>query len=339
MQLNVSLKPYTTLKIGGPASYFVAVKNIQDLAQGVAFARKKKLPWFVLGGGSNIVVSDQGYPGVVLKMELRGIEWSELPGGVVQLIAAAGESWDTVVATAVSRGWYGLENLSFIPGTVGAAPIQNIGAYGVEVKDYIEWVEVFDTVRDTREVLPAKACGFGYRDSIFKHEAGEHLIVLRVGFKLNKRGSITMRYPDIAAYFVTFVRPPTLMETRRAVGEIRAKKFPDLVKFGTAGSFFKNPIVSIEDAQALKARFPELPIFSVDASWAKIPLAWILDHVLNLRGYRAGSIGMYERQPLVLVNFGGATSEDLSVFVEHVAKQVRAATNIVIAPEVVTLTR
>lgn len=336
MQEGVPLKMYTTFKIGGHASYFALVRSLEDLTGALQFADSKKLPWFVLGGGSNLLIGDAPYKGVVLKMEIKGMEWSETAGDVL-VSAGAGETWDDLVAFTVSNGWYGLENLSFIPGSVGASPIQNIGAYGVEVKECIQWVEVFDTKTFAVKKMEAAACGFGYRTSFFK-EKGEELIVLRVGFKLARNGSPRLGYKDVAEYFKEASGAPTLVDVRKAIGEIRQRKFPDLKHVGTAGSYFKNPIVNRIVAQELMVRFPGIPIYPHDALTFKVSLAWILDHVLHLKGACEGSVGLFEHQPLVLVNLGGATARDVHTFAKKITEHVFSVTQIAIVPEVVTIT-
>lgn len=335
MQEQVYLKDYTTFKLGGPASYFFCIRSREDLTQALQFAQEKKLPWFVLGGGSNIVVRDEGYSGVVLKMEISGIEAREFKNGSVSVVAGAGELFDGLVAHAVTRGWYGLENLSYIPGTVGAAPIQNIGAYGAEICQVIDWVEVWNPARKSLERMGREACHFGYRTSVFKEAEGQNCIVLHVGLTLTRKGSPDLRYKDVAEYFATVRYEATLQKVRQAIGEIRLRKFPDLKHYGTAGSYFKNPIVTRAQAQKLQVRFPDLPVYEVDVYRVKLSLAWILDHVLHLKGVRQGMVGTFERQPLVLINFGGATTRELSTFAKKIVTEVHVATGIRISLEVI----
>ena len=336
MQEGVSLKEYTTFKVGGPASYFATVRSVGELTDALTFAAQHTLAWFVLGGGSNVIFSDEGYEGVVLKMEITGVAVEDR-GDTVEVTCGAGESWDALVALSVERGWYGLENLSAIPGTVGAAPLQNIGAYGMEVGESISFVEVLNTETGEIETLTPAACAFGYRTSVFKTPEGAKYTVLRVGFLLKKWGELRLTYKDVTDYFKSTGVSPTLNSVRGAIGEIRAQKFPDLALYGTAGSYFKNPIIPREEGRALQARFPELPLYDVDGGHVKIALAWILDHVLHLRGLRKGRVGTFERQPLVLVNFGGATSVELHAFAECIAADVLNATGIKIVPEVVSI--
>ena len=350
---DVVLAPLTSFKIGGKADYFCVVESEAELREVLAFARARNLPVFLLGGGTNILVSDDGFRGVVVKMEMRGVEWGEV------VIAHAGENWDALVAEAVRRGLWGIENLSGIPGTVGAAPVQNIGAYGSELADVLEWVEVLNKGTLETRRLSRGECDFGYRDSVFKKEEGKNLIILRVALRLRVDGQPYLVYKDLAEYFLE--KPtPTLVDMRRAVLEIRHSKFPDLAMVGTAGSFFKNPIVSEEKFMELKKRFPTLPGFpmyerSTKSHFAKssetlgllhgnprsrhlqnafccaqikIPLAWILDKVCGLKGFSRGNAALWQNQPLVLVNASSASASDVRALAEEVAARVLSATGI-----------
>ena len=227
---SVALSGYATLRLGGNARYFATVCDIEELREVVAWSKDRHLAFFVLGGGSNTLFRDKGFDGLVIKMEFVGVSFKEKANGIVEVIAAAGENWDTFVAETITHGLYGLENLSAIPGTVGAAPIQNIGAYGVEVKDALAWVEVYDTERDELHTLAAAECSFGYRSSIFKTEIGKQYIVTHVAFNLKKDGVLRLDYKDLKKYFEEKDTVPTLADTRHAVVEIRSKKFPDLKK-------------------------------------------------------------------------------------------------------------
>lgn len=346
---DVLLKNYATFKIGGPAGDFVEVKSERELVMAISQANKKKLPILILGGGSNMLVSDAGFAGVVIKMLFKGIRYEEA-GDFVRTIVEAGESWDGVVADTVARGLYGLENLSGIPGTVGASPIQNIGAYGAEVKDTIEWVEVLDKHTLKMKRLLNTECQFAYRHSFFKTTEGRSLIVLRACFLLKKNGVLNLAYKDIGEYGVkNNIKDFSLATLREAVLEIRKGKFPDLSHYGTAGSFFKNPIICKEHYDGLKKHWPNLPGFLLEAKGSptsprlrgtskleaiKVPLAWILDNVCGLKGSREGNVGLFQNQPLVLTNFGGATAQEVSDFAQKITKIVFEKTGIQIEPEV-----
>ncbi len=330
---HVSLKELTTFKIGGKARYFCVVKEPDDIARAVSFAEERKVPFFVLGGGSNVLVADEGFPGLSIKMDLLGVEFNEKGRGAVEVVAGAGENWDGLVDLCVEKGLYGLENLSGIPGSVGAAPVQNIGAYGTEVKEVISWVEVFDPAARSFKIFSKKECGFGYRDSIFKTSAGAGLIISRVGFVLKMNDVLHTEYKDLAAFFAAknAVSPA---DVRDAVLKIRAKKFPDLREFGTAGSFFKNPFVTQKEFDALHATFPDMPHFPSAGGGVKIPLGWILDHVCHLKGIRDGAVGTFKGQALVLVNYGGASAADVILFATNIATSVKEKTGLSIEWEV-----
>lgn len=333
IEKRVPLAPLTTFGIGGKARYFCRVRNEQELERAFEFVDKNNIPFWILGGGSNVLVSDKGFPGLVVKIEILGMEFGETKTDV-RVVAGAGESWDELVRLCVEKELYGLENLSGIPGTVGAAPVQNIGAYGVEIADFISWVEVFDTKKRSVRRLTAKQCRFGYRDSIFKQD-GVSLVVLRVAFKLSKSKRLNLSYADVKAYFEKNGKTaPTLAEVRSVVLEIRSRKFPDLEVVGTAGSFFKNPVVSRAVYNALSKRYPGLPGYRAAKGKMKLSLAWIIDRVCNLKDLRWGETGVAPNQTLVLCNFGNATALEVQKLAAHITDTVRNATGILIEPEV-----
>ncbi|MDD5050836.1 MAG: UDP-N-acetylmuramate dehydrogenase [Candidatus Pacebacteria bacterium] len=331
---NISLKEHTTFKIGGKARYFCLVQNEKDLKEAVAFAKREKVPTLVLGGGSNVLISEKGFDGLVVKIELKGIEFEEARGGVLVHVGA-GENWDSFVAETVRRGLFGLENLSGIPGTVGGAPVQNIGAYGAEVKDVFDSVEVFDPLTGGIFAMTKKECEFAYRDSIFKHEEGKHLIILRVTFFLKENGELNTSYKDVKKYLEEKkITEPTQEEVRNAVIEIRSKKFPDLKKFGTAGSFFKNPIIQREEFEKLLNDYPKLPSFPAGEGLVKIPAGYLFDVICGFKGVRHGDAGVFENQALVLVNWGKATAEEIKKLAEEMRAKVKEKTGIEIEFEV-----
>ncbi len=345
IEKDKSLKEFTTFKIGGNAQFFCAVQNEDELTEAVDFAQTnkagRKVPIFVLGGGSNILISDKGFQGLVIKMEIKGVEFTDQENGDVLVIAKAGEDWDAFVEKTVEKGFYGLENLSLIPGTVGAAPVQNIGAYGSEIKDTVHSVKIFDTAEGVFKNFSKDDCQFEYRDSLFKKKSnqipdfGTRYIVTSVTFKLNKKGKVNIDYKDVREYFaMKNIETPTLAEVRRAVVEIRSNKLPDVRKVGTVGSFFKNPIVTNEQAIELKNKYPDLPIYPIDETYTKISLAWILDKVCGYKGTSKGHVGTYKNQALVLVNNGDATAKEILDFAEEIKKSVKEKSGIDIEEEV-----
>ncbi|OGJ69398.1 UDP-N-acetylenolpyruvoylglucosamine reductase [Candidatus Peribacteria bacterium RIFCSPLOWO2_12_FULL_53_10] len=335
---SVPLCEYTTFHIGGLAEYFVSVKSVPELRCAVAWAHAKKVPVTVLGGGSNVFASDEGVHGLIVHNKLMGMEITE-DGDEVLLTVGAGEAFDDIVAFCVGNGWWGLENLSCIPGSVGATPIQNIGAYGVEIQEHIAFVEAYDMKTDALVRLEKDMCAFGYRDSLFKHEEGKRYMVTAVAYRLSKTPHPVLHYRDLALWNEgrSEKYAPTLGEIRTAVCDIRSRKFPDWNVLGTAGSFFKNPTISGEHFAELRRMYPELPGYRGEDGTVKVALGWILDHVLDLRGHREGNVGTYEGQALVIVNHGGAGSAELETFVRGIAEKIFDATKLVVEWEVTKL--
>jgi len=328
----VSLHDKTTLKIGGAARYYVEAETLDDVQAAGAFALEKRLPLFVLGGGSNILVADDGVEAVVLKNSLRGREVVVENDGTVLYTLGAGEVLDDVIADCVARGWWGIENLSAIPGSIGAVPVQNVGAYGVEASEVIASVTVYDYITGESTILSNVECDFGYRDSIFKSPRGKTCIVTAVTFKLSTTPSPKLSYADLARYFDG--RVPTLYEIRQAVIGIRGAKFPDWHVVGTAGSFFKNPIITNAEALRIKEQYPLLPMYPATPGYTKVSLGFILDKICGLKGYHDGCVGLYEQQALVLVTKPGATAREVQTFAEYVQQIVRTKTAITIEWEV-----
>src|SRR3989344_4702954 len=230
---NVPLKSLNTLKVGGEARYFCVVKNLEDIKEAAVFGKRAGVPILVLGGGSNVLISDQGFSGLVVKMAMRGMKFDEKKGHT-NIDVAAGENWDNFVEEVVSEKLWGLENLSGIPGTVGASPVQNIGAYGTEVSSFLDSVEIFDLKESKERRLESEECQFGYRDSLFKKPDGKHLVITSVRFKLPKDGKPSLSYKDLDKFFGQRGAPkPILKNIREAVLKIRAEKFPSLDKFAT----------------------------------------------------------------------------------------------------------
>lgn len=331
----VPLNDFTTLKVGGKAKYFVGVSSVEELKEVLSLAHKQKEKVFILGAGSNILIADEGFDGYVVRVNITGAEVNDSDGGTVELTAGAGERWDDVVEFSVNRKLWGLENLSGIPGSVGGAPVQNIGAYGVEVKDVVAWVEVYDRVRDVVTRLSRYECKFGYRDSIFKTKYGQRFVVTRVSMILSVDAKPNISYKDISEYIQKLGKKEIAVdELRRIVLAIRANKFPDTKRFGTAGSFFKNPIVSRIRFFILRLKHPDMP--GHYAGWGKVKLssAWILDNVCHLKGKRMGSVALHSKQPLVLVTARGATAQDVKKFSDYVKGVVYKKTKIKLEPEV-----
>ena len=318
---NISLAPFTTFRAGGAARYFVEVTDVEEILPIFHFIKKHKLPVFVLGGGSNILVDDRGYAGLVLKMNMLGIEFHN-EGEYCFVTTGAGVAWDKLVECAVSAECFGIENLSLIPGTVGGAIVQNIGAYGCEVEEVVEWVEVYDAMQERLRRLTKAECKFAYRESVFKHE-GKGLVVTRVQFRLRTHGKLNISYKDLAAYFShANIITPTVHGVRRAVIAIRTLKFPLLATHGTAGSFFKNPIVTKAMGEKFLTQFKDATHYDAGDGCMKLSAAWIIDNILHMRGVREGNVGCWNAQALVIVNYGGATSDEIKILSARYKKNV-----------------
>ncbi len=288
--------------------------------------------FYVLGGGNNILFTGY-FDGALLKPDIRGIHVLAEDDEAVTVEAGAAVEWDDLVAWSVERGLWGAENLSLIPGTVGAAPVQNIGAYGAEAKDVIARVHLFDTERREHKVLAAEECRFAYRDSIFKHELRGRAVITSVEFRFRKRPAPDLGYGDLQRE--TEARGgASLRNIREAVCAIRRGKLPDTAVLGNAGSFFKNPVVSRAEAERLAARYEGMPVYPApDPERRKLAAGWLIDRA-GMKGYRKGRAGVHDRQALVLVNFGGATGEEIMELAREVQLRVRDAFGVAIEPEV-----
>ncbi len=329
-----NLNNLTTFRIGGKARFFCAVNSIEDIEKALDYASNNNLKIFILGGGSNILFSDQGFDGLVIKMEMKGVNIEDVDSEKTFVEAYAGEVWDDFVNFVVDKGLYGLENLSYIPGTVGASPVQNIGAYGSEVKDTIYSLKAFDIKEKKIVLFNNKDCDFSYRNSLFKKEKDRYIII-SVKFILNKNGKLNLEYKDIKEYLLkNNIKNPSLLDTRKAVIDIRRNKLPDISIVGTAGSFFKNPIIKKDKANELKNKWLELPVYEYNESEVKVSLAWIIDKICGLKGISKGDVGTYKNQALVIVNNGNATAKQVKDFANEIIKSVKDKTDIDIETEV-----
>jgi len=342
---NIPLAPLTTIKIGGPAKYFVEARNVGEVQEAVEFARSRDLPLFVLGGGSNLVVADSGWPGLALKIAFPGIDQrnGNDENGNVLFDVGAGESWDKFVSNAVRARCAGVECLSGIPGSVGGTPVQNVGAYGQEVAETIASVQVLDLrERDgqVRELCP-EACEFSYRASIFNTSERGRFIVLRVTYALTPGGNPRISYADLKRHFEGRETPPNLAETREAVRHIRARKgmliIPGDPDCQSAGSFFKNPVLSKEQHENLKqradARGLTVPSYPALETRKKISAAWLVEHSGFTKGFGFGRVGVSTRHALAIVNRGGATAADVLALKEQIQHRVEEIWGILLEPE------
>lgn len=331
------LKPLNTFGMDVRARVFCQLDTLAELPALLASPAYQAGPVLWLGGGSNLLFT-RDYPGLVVKLALRGIRLLEQNGDEVIVEAAAGENWHAFVQHTLDQGCYGLENLSLIPGTVGASPIQNIGAYGVEVKDHIHQVICADLENGGAPLtLSAAECRFGYRDSVFKHEAAGRLLVVAVRFRLSRTPRLRTGYGDIQQELAAAgVTTPTPLDVSAAVVRIRSSKLPNPAELGNAGSFFKNPVVPTEQAQALLERHPALPHYPAADGKTKLAAGWLIDQC-GLKGHRDGDAGVHARQALVLVNYGAASGEQMRALAAKVRAEVKLRFGVELEPEPIIL--
>jgi len=353
LQENIPLAPLTTFGLGGPARFFVEAESASDVQQAATFAQSRNLPLFVLGGGSNLVVADSGWPGLVLKVAILGIE--QRPGNNDEdktvFDAGAGEPWDRFVSQAVMAQCGGVECLSGIPGSVGGTPVQNVGAYGQEVAQTVSSVEVFD-LQDgqVRELCP-EACGFHYRSSIFNSTERGRFIILRVAYALTPGGEPHLAYADLQRHFEGRETRPNLAETREAVRHIRARKGMLIVAGDpdshSAGSFFKNPVLSESQHADLEKRaaakglaLPSYPGLSYSGLTSqslensrKVSAAWLVEKSGFARGYGFGHVGISSKHALAIVNRGGATAAEVLALKDQIQHRVEEIWSVRLEPE------
>jgi UDP-N-acetylmuramate dehydrogenase len=343
LQENVTLAPLTTFGVGGPARFFVEARSRTEVEESVQFAKARQLPLFVLGGGSNLVVADSGWPGLVLRIAISGIE--RLPGsddeGRILFDVGAGESWDRFVSHAVAAQCAGVECLSGIPGSVGGTPVQNVGAYGQEVSETIESVEVFDLRDGQVRELCREACGFAYRSSIFNTTERGRFIILRVVYALTPGGEPRLTYADLKRHFMGREATPNLAEIREAVRHIRALKGMLLVAGDpdclSAGSFFKNPVLSEEQHAELNkraaARGFAIPSYPALEKSKKVSAAWLVEKSGFARGYGFGRVGLSSKHALAIVNRGGATAVEILALKDQIQHRVEEIWGVRLEPE------
>lgn len=313
---NISLKNYNTFGIDAQCRYLVELSSINEILDFIKIHKKQDLPLMILGGGSNVLFT-QDFDGYVLKPAIKGIEIKEETKDYVILRVGAGEDWDEFVGYCVNRNWSGIENLSLIPGNVGTCPIQNIGAYGVEVKDVIVEVETIDINNLETLRFQNEDCKFGYRDSVFKREYKGRYLISSVTFQLKKQPEYKLDYGNLNEELNKF-EELNLNNIRQAVINIRESKLPKPEELGNAGSFFKNPVVSKEKFKELEALYPGIPHYKQVDGLIKIPAGWLIEKA-GWKGKRVGNVGVHEKQALVVVNYGGATGQE----VIHLARNIQ----------------
>jgi UDP-N-acetylmuramate dehydrogenase len=325
LQENLPLSAWTTFGVGGPARFFLNATSEQDVLDSLDHARRRNTPVLVLGGGSNLLVSDRGFEGLVLRIGLKGITWEG-----TQVRAAAGEDWDEVAGACVRRGLGGVECLSGIPGLAGGTPVQNVGAYGQEIADVLVRVRALDRQKESVVELSKQACGFAYRSSIFNTTQKDRYIVLSITYELQGDAAPHVKYPDLIRRFEGKAAPPTLTEVREAVREIRASKGMLIVEGDpdcrSAGSFFKNPILSEMDYARLQSSAQEaVPRYPAGTGTVKTSAAWLIERAGFKKGFSIGRAGISTKHTLALVNRGGAKASDIVRLAREIRKGVEDA--------------
>jgi UDP-N-acetylmuramate dehydrogenase len=329
---NISLRPYNTFGIDAKARYFVHIHSVEDLQQLPALdiipiAIGTKLPLLVLGGGSNLLLMDD-FEGLVLKIDIKGIEKTEEDADTVYIKAGAGENWHSFVMHCIENGWAGIENLALIPGCVGASPMQNIGAYGVEIRSVFHELTAWHIEEKCNYTFTLKDCGFGYRDSVFKNKYKDQFVILNVTYRLNKKPVFNTSYGAIEQELQRMgVQQKSIAAIAQAVINIRSSKLPDPKEIGNAGSFFKNPLVNKEKFLQLKSVYPDIVGYDNPDGTVKLAAGWLIEHSgpapgISWKGFRMGDAGVHGKQSLVLVNYGAATGKQLYELSENIERTV-----------------
>ena len=330
IEQNFSLEKYNTFHLPVKTRWFMEYESEEDVQKILRDEYFQECLSTHIGQGSNLLFIND-YNGIILHSAIRGMEVVSEDEATVSLRVGAGEVWDEVVAYAVSKGWGGIENLSLIPGEVGAAAVQNIGAYGVEIKDVIESVEAWNRLTFEKHVFTAEECGYGYRSSRFKDPHQDPHFITYVTLRLEKfpvfnieYGALNQRLSDKAL---------TLENVRETVISIRKEKLPDTESLGNAGSFFMNPLITDEHFERIRKEYPDMPSYPAEKGKVKVPAGWLIEKC-GFKGQRHGNVGVYEKQALVLVNFGGATGDEIALFAESIRAAVKERFGIELMPEV-----
>ncbi len=323
IKTNYDLSPHLTMKVGNRAKFFAIIKSREDFLEAINFAKKEEIDIFILGGGSNTVVT-KALESFVLKNEIKGISVKKETKSHVYLEVMSGESWMKLVNYSVNQGLYGLENLASIYGTLGAAPIQNIGAYGAEFSQVFESLVALDLKTAKEKVFKNEDCKFGYRDSVFKRRYKNRFFIYSLVLKLKKQGRLNLSYGQLAQELEKRgIEKPGPKDVAVLVNKIRAEKLPNPAILANTGSFFKNPEIKTEKLKEIQVEYPDIPVFPSDKKgMIKLPAGWLIEKA-GLKGKRFASLAMYEKQALILVNYGGAKGKDVIDMIARVKKVVK----------------
>ena len=332
---NISLQTYTSFGCHEMGRYSIGVQSTEAVLKAIHWSNEKQVPYLVLGSGSNVLFT-KPFDGLIIKMGITGIKKTNETATDVFLSVGAGENWHHFVSYCVQKGWGGIENLSLIPGTVGASPIQNIGAYGVEVQETIAAVTAIDTQTNQLTTFNNKECDFGYRESLFKKVKNRYVIT-EVQFILKKQPQLKTDYGAIKEVLhEKNIKNPSLATISQAIIQIRSSKLPDPHQLGNAGSFFKNPSISKTNFEKLKLSFPTMIAFPISDDVYKISAEWLIEHC-GWKGSKKGAVGCYEKQSLVIVNYGQATGKEIFDFSEEIIQSVLQKFAILLEREVTIL--
>lgn len=332
IQKNKSLKSYNTFGIEATAPYFCEITSLEELQEVLQMELFRNMPILILGGGSNLLFTSNP-EGLVLLNRIGGVEVIEEDEEHVWVRSGAGHNWHDFVIYSIAQGWGGLENLSLIPGTVGAAPMQNIGAYGVEIKDTFNHLEAVERSSGQIRLFTGDECEFGYRSSIFKTHAKDKYIIASVTFRLHKKHSYNTSYGDIQKTLAELGEDLSLQSISKAVISIRQSKLPDPKQLGNAGSFFKNPVINHALFNQLQQQYPNMPHYPQAEDYVKVPAGWLIEQA-GWKGHRRGNIGVHERQALVLVNYGDASGAEIKQLSQDIQASVEEKFRIPLETEV-----
>jgi len=333
VQKDVQLKPFNTFGLEATAKYFIEVSSIEQLQEILQSPDYQSTERLILGGGSNMLLT-KDFEGLVIKIAIKGFEVVHENDENIWIRAGAGVVWHDLVMHCVNQNYAGMENLSLIPGTVGAAPMQNIGAYGIEIKEVFEELEAYEIATGEIRTFDKVTCNFGYRESIFKHEAKGKYVILNVTFKLNKKPTFHVEYGAIKDTLAEMgITEMSIKAISDAVIHIRQSKLPNPAEIGNAGSFFKNPEIPNTQFEAMKAQFPTIPSYPVSETTTKVPAGWLIEQA-GWKGQRFGNVGVHAKQALVLVNYGGGTGEEIKVLSQKIQGSVKQKFGIELSVEV-----
>ena len=334
MKTNVSLRPYNSFGFDAVAKQFAEINAISDLQALIQRGDLQCHKTLILSGGNNILFQNEVFDGIVVYINTKGIEILREDGNDVVVRAQAGEDWPDFVRFCVGKGWHGVENLAHIPGKVGAAPVQNIGAYGMELKDSFLQCEAMELTTGETKAFTKEDCRFGYRESVFKNELKGKFVITSVDFLLKKEAPLHLEYGNIKAYLEqNGIESPTLQQLHDAICAIRDAKLPDVKQIGSAGSFFKNPVIERAQFEVLQKDYPTMPHYDEPNGKVKVPAGWLIEQA-GWKGWRDEHVGVYDKQALVLVHYGGGKGHDIVELAHRIQGSVEEKFGIRISPEV-----